>query len=77
MKCIFTSYSLESKAYRLYDHVAKKIIISKDLEFIEIQSWDCSVDESVRTSSKVQIIDQEDEVSDHHDEATINIDSSK
>ena len=55
VKCIFTGYSSESKAYRLYDPINKKIIISRDVEFLENQSWDGSVDESSSTSSKVPI----------------------
>lgn len=30
-KCIFMSYSEESKAYRLYNLVTKKIVISRDV----------------------------------------------
>ena len=40
VKCIFIGYNLESKAYRLYDLINKKIIISRDVEFLENQSWD-------------------------------------
>ena len=38
VKCIFTGYSSESKAYRLYDPINKKIIISRDVEFLENRS---------------------------------------
>ena len=64
VKCIFTGYSSESKAYRLYNPITKKIIISRDVEFLENQSWDRPVDEYSRTSSKVPTIDEEDEVGD-------------
>lgn len=43
-KCIFTGYSEESKAYRLYNPVTKKIVISRDMEFLEDKSWDGVVD---------------------------------
>ena len=46
VKYIFTGYSSESKANRLYDPINKKIIISRDVQFLENQSWDGSVDES-------------------------------
>ena len=62
VRCIFTGCNLESKAYRLYDPINKKIIISRDVKFLENQSWDGSVDESSRTSSKVSTIDEEDEI---------------
>ena len=50
VKCIFTGYKSESKAYRLYDPIDKKIIISRDVEFLENKSWDGLIDESSRTS---------------------------
>ena len=38
-KCIFIGYSEESKAYRLYNPISKKLIISKDVKFEEEDSW--------------------------------------
>ena len=38
VKFIFTGYSSESKAYRLYDPLNKKMILSRDVEFLENQS---------------------------------------
>ena len=43
----FTKYSEESKAYRLYDHITKKFIISIYIEFKEEYAWDGSIDESI------------------------------
>ena len=60
VKCIFTGYSSKSKAYRLYDPINKKIIISRDVEFLENHSWDDLVDVSSRTSRKVSRIDEEE-----------------
>ncbi|KAL9429389.1 hypothetical protein AB3S75_031241 [Citrus x aurantiifolia] len=37
--CVLLGVSEESKAYRLYDPVAKKIIISRDVVFEENKSW--------------------------------------
>lgn len=34
-KCIFVRYDTKSKAYRLYNPLNKKVIISKDVEFNE------------------------------------------
>ena len=34
-KCIFIRYSEESKAYRLYNPSTKKLIVSRDVQFIE------------------------------------------
>lgn len=44
-KCIFVGYSETSKAYKLYNPITKKIIISKDVKFNEEESWDRNVHE--------------------------------
>ena len=51
VKCIFTGYNSESKAYRLYDPLNNKMILSRDVEFLENQSWYETIDESPSTSS--------------------------
>jgi hypothetical protein len=38
-KCVLLGVSDESKAYRLYDPVSKKIIVSKDVVFEEDECW--------------------------------------
>ncbi|CAL8086915.1 unnamed protein product [Prunus armeniaca] len=42
MKCIFLGVSEESKAFRLYNPVTKKIIVSRDVQFDESKTWDWS-----------------------------------
>ena len=42
-KFIFFGVSDESKAYRLFDHISHKIIISRDVVFEEDQRWDWEV----------------------------------
>ena len=75
MKCIFKKYSSKSKAYRLYDPINKKIIISRDVKFLENQSWDGLIDESSRTSSKGPTIEEEeDDISDQQEDGAANID---
>eukprot|EP00253_Pinus_taeda_P030432 PITA_30432 len=39
-KCIFLGYSNTSKAYRLYDEVNKKFVVSRDLIFLESSKSD-------------------------------------
>ena len=39
-KCIFFGYSDESKAYKLYNPSNKRVIINKDVQFIEEEAWD-------------------------------------
>jgi transposase InsO family protein len=34
-KCIFTGYSETSKAYRLYNPISKKLILSRDVKFLK------------------------------------------
>ena len=38
-KCVLLGVSEESKAYRLFDPISKKIIISRDVVFEEDQKW--------------------------------------
>ena len=35
VKCIFVGYSAESKGYRLYHPQSKRILISRDVVFVE------------------------------------------
>ena len=60
VKCIFTRYSSKSKAYRLYEPLNNKMILSGDVEFLKNQSWYGPTDESPSTSSKVPIMSEED-----------------
>ena len=39
-KCIFLGYSNTSKAYRLYDEVNKKFVVSRDVIFLESSKSD-------------------------------------
>ena len=64
VKCIFMGYILESKAYRLYDLINKKIIISRNVEFLENWSWDVLVDDSSSISSKMLTIEEDDDIGD-------------
>jgi hypothetical protein len=46
-KCIFTVYSETSKAYRLYNPITKKLILSRDVQFLENQFWNDSENQQV------------------------------
>lgn len=46
-KCIFVGYSEESRAYRLYNPISKKYVITRDVEFKEEEALDGSIDNSV------------------------------
>jgi hypothetical protein len=41
-KCIFTGYSETTKSYRLYNPISKKLILSRDVKFLENQLWNDS-----------------------------------
>jgi hypothetical protein len=47
-KCIFFGYSEDTKAYNRYDHVARKVIISHDIQFVENEAWDGSIERTVK-----------------------------
>jgi hypothetical protein len=47
-KCIFVGYSEDIKAYKLYDLVARKFIISHDVQFVENETWDGIIESIVR-----------------------------
>ena len=44
---IFVGYSEESKAYRIYNPITKKYVISRDVVFKEEEAWDGSIDKLV------------------------------
>ena len=61
-RCIFVGYFEDTKAYKLYDPVARKVIISRDVQFVENESWDGTVDINVNIVSNVDNDDMEEEV---------------
>jgi len=38
-KCIFTGYSEKHKAYKIYNPVTKKVVVSRDVKFMEDKCW--------------------------------------
>eukprot|EP00253_Pinus_taeda_P029848 PITA_29848 len=50
-KCIFIGYSEESKDYRLYIPSTKKFFISRDVQFIEEEAWDESIEKTVNVKN--------------------------
>lgn len=64
-KCIFLGVSDESKAYRLYDPVTKKIIISRDVIFEEDAKWNQNIstpelDQNVLVWGDDEVFEDED-----------------
>ena len=50
-KCIFLGYSDESNAYNLYNPSTKKVIISRDVQFIEEEAWDGSLKKTLNVKT--------------------------
>ncbi|KAJ0566009.1 putative RNA-directed DNA polymerase [Helianthus annuus] len=56
-KCIFLGVSIESKAYRLYDPITKKLVISRDVIFDEGGKWDWNLS---KEEKQELVIEEED-----------------
>ena len=61
-KCIFVDYSKDTKSYQLYDLVIRKLIISRNVHFVENESWDGTIDKNVKIVSNVEHDDLKEEV---------------
>ena len=61
-KCIFVSYSEFTKAYKIYDPIPRKAIISRDVQFVENESWDGTVDINVKIVPNADNDDMAEEV---------------
>ena len=59
-KCIFVGYSENSKAYRLYSPVSKKVIISRDVKFDEAKLWQWNAPKEDQNSLFVDMDGKED-----------------
>jgi len=59
-KCIFVGYSDESKAYKLYNPLTKKVIINRDVHFIEEEAWDGSLEKEVNVKACIPHEDKEE-----------------
>ena len=70
-KCIFVGYSEESKAYRIYNHITKKYVISRDVVFKEEEAWNGSIDKLVDEEAVTpHAKDEEDEQGTHGENLT-------
>ena len=57
-KCIFIGYSEESKAYKLYNPLTKKLVVSRDVVFNEAEAWSWSNEETVKEQPMVNEHDE-------------------
>lgn len=58
-KCIFIGYSEESKAYKLYNLVSKKLMIRRDVKLEEEDSWHGNDNKQVTRGPPILQIDDE------------------
>lgn len=65
-KCIFIGYSEESKAYRLYIPSTKKIFVSRDVQFIEEEAWDGSIEKIVNVKNCLSHDEDDEEMAEIH-----------
>ena len=47
----FFGYSEDTKSYKLYDPIARKVIISRNFKFVENESWDGTFEKNVKIVS--------------------------
>ncbi|GKA41574.1 retrovirus-related pol polyprotein from transposon TNT 1-94, partial [Tanacetum coccineum] len=58
-KHVFVGYDKQSKGYKLYNPVTRKVVVSRDVEFDEEESWDWSIEENERYDF-LPMIDEEE-----------------
>ena len=57
-KCIFLGYSEELKAYKLYNPLTKKLVVSRDVIFDEDKSWSWNDDENAKEQQVVEELEE-------------------
>ncbi|KAF8408584.1 hypothetical protein HHK36_004647 [Tetracentron sinense] len=57
-KCIFIGYSEESKAYKLYNPLTNKVVVSRDVIFSEEETWNWDKEEKIK-ENQIEIEKQE------------------
>jgi len=65
-KCIFIGYNEQSKAYRLYIPSTKNFFISRDVQFIEDEAWDGSIEKTVNVKNYFSQDEDDEEVAEIH-----------
>jgi len=68
-KCIFIGYSEESKACRLYNPSTKKLIVSRDVQFIEEESWNGSIEKIMNLKTSLSHDEDDKEMAEIHPQA--------
>ena len=71
--CIFVGYSKQSKAYKFYNLITKKLIIGCHVEFLEEEAWDGNLDNSTIVAASVPQEIEENETQDMHSTTKSNV----
>eukprot|EP00253_Pinus_taeda_P009922 PITA_09922 len=70
-KCLFIGYNEESKAYRLYIPSTKKFFISRDVQFIEEEAWDGSIEKTVNVKNYLSHDEDDEEMAEIHPQTAV------
>eukprot|EP00253_Pinus_taeda_P032694 PITA_32694 len=70
-KCIFIGYSEEYKAYKLYIPSIKKFFVSRDVQFIEDEAWDGSIEKTVNVKNCLSHDDDDEEMVEIHPQTVV------
>ena len=61
-KYIFVGYSEDTKTYKLYDPVVRKLIIYRDVQLAHNESWDGTIAKNVKIVLNIENDDMAEEV---------------
>ena len=62
LKCIFVGYSENKKSYKLYDPIERKLVINCDVQFVENEAWDGTIEKNIKIVSTIKHDDMTKEV---------------
>eukprot|EP00253_Pinus_taeda_P003954 PITA_03954 len=70
-KCIFIRYNEESKAYRLYIPSTKKFFVIRNVQFIEEEAWDGSIEKTVNVKICLSHDEDDEEMAEIHPQTAV------
>ncbi|KAH9309499.1 hypothetical protein KI387_037410, partial [Taxus chinensis] len=66
--CIFIGYDKHSKAYKLFNPITKKVVLSRDVVFKEEESWDGNIEKTISHTTTMPYEDQKGKSQGHQGE---------
>ena len=69
-KSIFIGYNKDSKAYRLYIPSTKKFFVSRDVQFIEEEAWDGSIEKTTNVKNYLSHDEDDEEMAEMYPQTT-------